>query len=95
MNCSSVKFEDMIEGFIKCPKCNNMKCVAPRGCNLVTCTNQNEYHQSWYYFCYHCKGDLHNGIPCSKCPYRNTAETRQVAQETRNETAKENPVFME
>ena len=69
-----IKNEDKPNGIIKCPhpECEN-GIVSNRGCNMVTCRN---HKPNYFYFCFHCKTELPNGIQCSDCPSRIDADSQ-------------------
>ena len=88
-----VKHEDADNGLIRCPKCKSGINVSERGCNMITCRNHHD-GQGWFYFCYHCRGELKDAMPCFRttCPERNDRESRATAKKRRNEEAAKNPI---
>ena len=60
---------------------------------MITCRNAHD-GQGWFYFCYHCRGELKDAIPCFRatCPERNDRESRATAKKRRNEEAAKNPI---
>ena len=88
---SVIKIENLREGNVKCPVCEEIICVANRGCNIITCLNHRPHFD---YFCIHCKNVNENGVEYGtcQCEARNTVETRMAALARRNEDARENPI---
>ena len=86
-----LKHENIADGAVKCPECQQIILVADRGCNIITCVN---HQPRFLYFCIHCKGVSSSGteiLSCA-CPSRNTRVTRAQAQKRRNRLAAENPI---
>lgn len=89
-----IKREDIVDGVIKCPRCQVSIVTGDKGCNIITCRNHSPH---FVYFCIHCKKVNENGVEyvtCS-CESRNTRETRAEAQKRRNKEAKANPIELE
>jgi histone H3/H4 len=91
-----VKQENIKEGAIKCPDpdCDNIILLSEKGCNLVVCTKHKPH---FLYFCAHCKirPELFSESLGCDCPKRNTPQDRVMAQEMRNNRARENPEVLE
>ena len=90
-----VKHEDPDCGLIRCPECRGGMLVSERGCNVVTCRNQHGVAGGWFYFCFHCRSELHGDMYCQLCPERNDHDARQAAKRQRNELASKNPIVLE
>ena len=93
-----VKQENIKEGAIKCPDpdCDNIILLSEKGCNLAVCT-KHKPHFHFLYFCVHCKirpEPFSESLGCD-CPKRNTPQDRVMAQEMRNNRARENPEVLE
>ena len=92
-----IKIEKPMDGAIRCPHPDCVReqlgmYVQDRKCNVIMCTN----HKSSYFFCYHCKKEIHDGIYSNcDCPKRNTKSDRQKAQELRNKRAEEEPIVVD
>jgi hypothetical protein len=55
--------EDRAGGKINCPSGRHGTAVRLRGCNHVMCTGCNP----WVVFCFYCKQELEDDLPCSSC----------------------------
>ena len=51
--------------------------------------------KGWFYFCYHCRRELADHMPCMRCPERNDRESRAMAKRRRNDEAARNPIVLE
>jgi hypothetical protein len=79
---------------IRCPSCGNEIAVSERGCNMVTC--RAEVHRpGYFYFCYHCRRSLGDGLPCLTCPERNDRGTRNAVKSANNEWNRLNPISLD
>lgn len=60
---------------------------------MVTCRAQ-AHHPGYFYFCFHCRRSLGDGIPCVDCPERNDRATRQSVKDARNNWNEDNPILL-
>jgi hypothetical protein len=79
-----VKHEDAEEGLIRCPSCGSGVAASMRGCSLTTCRAA-AHAPGYFYFCFHCRRSLGNGLPCPDCPERNDSRTRAAVKAEKNE----------
>lgn len=88
-----IKQEDPDDGLIRCPSCKGGITVSTRGCSLITC--RAEVHRpGYFYFCYHCRKPLGDGIPCVACPERNDHSTRSFVKQRRNAYNADHPIVL-
>eukprot|EP00966_Prymnesium_polylepis_P321270 7377577-Prymnesium_polylepis.1 len=88
-----LKMESVLDGTIACPSCASRIDVSERGCNLVKCMSE-AHGSEFYYFCFHCREELPEHLPCARCPARNDRATRLSVQRSNNKRAAENPIVL-
>jgi hypothetical protein len=49
--------------------------------------------RGWFYFCFHCRGNLGEGRHCNECPLENNLETRKLVRNRRNTYNRRNPIY--
>eukprot|EP00985_Skeletonema_marinoi_P000870 scaffold355_cov161-Skeletonema_marinoi.AAC.3 len=90
-----VKHENIKAGDIKCPDPACGRIISHgNGCKVLICRN---HQPQFLYFCAHCKkiGERGSEIIRCDCPYGNTQDDRDVAQEMRNQRSRDNPELVD
>jgi hypothetical protein len=93
-NQTDTTMENIIEGYINCPKCFQSIRIENGGSNVIKCRN---HRPLFLYFCVHCKeiNESGNNYTTCLCPKRNNKHFRAICQGTRNRLAGENPIVLD
>ena len=91
-----LKIESVLSGDLNCPSCGRgVPPVDDRGgCNVVKCMAE-EHGGAFFYFCFYCKGECVDGLPCAACPSRVSRSERQKWMQARNERAACEPTILD